>query len=396
MSVRLSSQAQSAVQIRQPLGVGLSRFLQDPYDRTSNQGGIVNLGTAENRLLWPTLQDRLKQELETVSAEDFAYFCVYGTQRLRSTIAAFLNHYLRLGTMLQAEMITVHAGCGSAVANMVQVLVNDGEGIMIPSPFYGGFDYDCLTYTQATIVPVAGKLPDFMPTVQAFDEAFDNAGVPITALILTNPSNPMGTCIPPSLLSSILEWASRKRLQFTSCYALDLPDPQSVHMVWGLSKDFTMNGLRIGCCISRNAPFMKAMHSFAAFTNISSLVDKAVSGLLSDRAWTDSFLASNQRSLALHARKMMQVLDSWSVTYLPPTAAFFIWVDLSRYLATVDAAGELELWEKLMDRGVLISPGCAFHCTTPGWFRIVYAFEWTHLVVGLDRLKAGLDAAKSM
>jgi aspartate/methionine/tyrosine aminotransferase len=82
--------------------------------------------------------------------------------------------------------------------------------------------------------------------------------------LLTNPGNPTGKVIPAPLMKEILAWANQKEMHvvideiyaisvfaeessFKSVYSFDsLPNPQKTHIVWGISKDFSLNGLRMG------------------------------------------------------------------------------------------------------------------------------------------------------
>lgn len=107
--------------------------------------------------------------------------------------------------------------------------------------------------------------------ITALEEAYKSATIPIKALIVTNPHNPLAVCYPQKVLELCLKFCQKHSLHFISdeIYALsvftthelkdprkfvsvlsiDLDrigiDPSYVHMVWSMSKDFGQSGFRM-------------------------------------------------------------------------------------------------------------------------------------------------------
>lgn len=259
-------------------------------------------------------------------------------------------------------------------------------------------------YSRAKIVPVDCD-DSFLPTIKALENSYTNA-TNCKVLLLTNPGNPTGTVIPAPLLKEILAWANSKDLHvivdeiyalsvfeesssFKSVYSFDsLPNPQKTHIVWGVSKDLSMNGLRMGCAITLNEELIQTLHMFSLFTNMSQLTDAVVTNVLSDKKWVEEFFCQNIRAIQKQIGNFTNILDKHAIPYIKPTAAFFIWIDLRKWMpANASHADEMDLWRDFLEASLLISPGCAFHCKTPGWFRIVYSFDWeSHFLLGIERL----------
>jgi aspartate/methionine/tyrosine aminotransferase len=107
---------------------GLKKYQENPFDAQTNKEGTINFGTAENRLLWPYLLEKLNQ-CNFIGAEQLTYPTFYGSSRLRQLVASLLNEKLKTSISLKIDpsMITCHAGCGAAVANIIQALC-DPEG----------------------------------------------------------------------------------------------------------------------------------------------------------------------------------------------------------------------------------------------------------------------------
>lgn len=70
------------------------------------------------------------------------YGTLHGSEQLRNALAKFFNTHFKPADRIRADQITAHAGCGSTLNNITQVVTNPGDGILIPAPYYGGFDFD--------------------------------------------------------------------------------------------------------------------------------------------------------------------------------------------------------------------------------------------------------------
>ncbi|KAI9004666.1 pyridoxal phosphate-dependent transferase [Gaertneriomyces semiglobifer] len=288
----LSTLAHDATQNPSALLEGLKKALANPYDKKTCPNGVINLGTAESHLMADVLLEKLNSpDIRQVTPAMLRYGTMYGSHQLRQAVANLINKHFRPVKAITPENITAHAGCGAAINNIAQALTNPGEGVLVPTPYYGGFDFDLRMYAQAKIVPVnTFSASHFMVTVPELEEAYQAAvseGITVRVLLLTNPSNPSGRTQPADDVRAALEWAKSKKLQavvdeiyalstfsddpvpFTSAYALaNLPDPQNTHLLYGMSKDFCINGVRMGFVISYNKELLESLHMFAIFTCI--------------------------------------------------------------------------------------------------------------------------------
>ncbi|KAI8827180.1 pyridoxal phosphate-dependent transferase [Fimicolochytrium jonesii] len=411
----------------------LRLLLKNPYHPTENPQGIVNLGTAENHLMFPEMLEKLNSPgIRKVTADDLKYGSKTGSHRLRTEIASFFNRHLRPVIPLDADHLTVHAGCTAVLCNIAQVLLNPGDGIMIPSPYYGGFDFDVTTYAQGRIVPVPTTSAEgFDVRVDHLEKAYTRAvaeGIQVKVLLLTNPGNPQAKVYSADEMMSFLTWAATKDLEvivdeiyalsvfggtdpddkstngtsakpFTSVHALPhLPSPTHTHTVWSFSKDFGANGLRCGVFASRNERVLRGMSDFAFFTNVSSLVDSSLANLLGDEEWVDGYVVENQRRMRRAYERVAEVLTENGVDFVPAQAGFFVFANLKTYAMAyhtkTNAPASMPLWrpltELLLANGLYILPGEAFQCAEPGWFRIIFTVSPELLDLGLQRLFAVL------
>ena len=158
------------------------------------------------------------------------------------------------------------------------------------------------------------------------------------------------------------------------------------HVVWGLSKDFGMSGLRFGCVWTQNDRLRQALGTAAMFGCVPGISQAMVTELLSDDAFCDDYLRANTVALRLSCAACTAMMDSLSLPYYVPDAGMFLWCDLSSLLDEKSWAAEARLYDQLRtDLRVVLTPGSAQHAASPGWFRICYAF------VGRDVLDAALS-----
>ena len=158
------------------------------------------------------------------------------------------------------------------------------------------------------------------------------------------------------------------------------------HVVWGLSKDFGMSGLRFGCVWTQNDRLRQALGTAAMFGCVPGVCQAMVTELLSDDAFCDDYLRANTVALRLSCAACTAMMDSLALPYYVPDAGMFLWCDLSSLLDEKSWAAEARLYDQLRTEiRVVLTPGEAQHAAAPGWFRICYAF------VGRDVLDAALS-----
>lgn len=161
--------------------------------------------------------------------------------------------------------------------------------------------------------------------------------------------------------------------------------------MWGMSKDFAMAGIRIGTLYTVNTELVEALAKLGSFHGLPGTLQHQVAQLLRDRDWIDiEFLPENRRRLKNAHSLLTRELRSLGIPFLDRPAALYVWTDLRKYLIESSFEEELSLWRCFLRHKVLLSCGQAFSCSTPGWFRIVFAEQLPHLQLGLKRIQEAL------
>ncbi|XP_037240957.1 1-aminocyclopropane-1-carboxylate synthase-like protein 1 isoform X1 [Falco rusticolus] len=403
------------------LDAGFALYVADPFDRERNPQGILNLGTSENKLCFDLIEERFtRPDMNYLEPDLFQYSDTQGTRSFREEIAKFLTDYARAAKALNPEHITVMNGCCSVFATLSTVLCDSGDGYLIPAPYYGGINSKTWLYggIQPVHVPLFSEVADeeshpFQLTVEKLEAALQKAkkqGIRVRALILINPRNPLGDIYPAQLLKECLEFAHRYELHvimdeiymlsvyddtaFTSVLSLDcLPDPERTHFMWGFSKDFGMSGIRVGVLYTTNQEIRKAVNQLAVFHSCPGPVQHILSQFLRDRDWLDNvFFPTNKKRLKEAQNILVDGLADVGIPILKSSAGLYVWADFRKFLKSQTFEAELELWQKLLDKKVLISPGKAFYCYEPGWFRLVFSDSVDKIYLCIQRLEQMLHS----
>lgn len=356
-----------------------------------NPGGYVNLGTADNRLVWDLLEPRL---LLPPRQQDVHYGLLYGTPELRTAVAALLAP---VWPGVDAENLVVVSGATAALDVLATVLCDPGEAILVPAPYYAAFDTDLTARSGARLLPVPMSAANgFALDPTAVDRALTEAardGVVVRAIAVTSPSNPVGHVHSAAVLRDLAHVADSHGVDVIAdeIYAhstfgaefVSMVGERSVHGIWGLAKDFGLSGLKVGVLHTKDPEVLAAARGLAYFAPVSTHTQALVANLLRDGEWVTDFLAEGRRRLRESATTTMKLLSAGGIGYVEPAGGFSLWVDLRRYLTS----GEDELWQRILRRGrVNILPGGVFASPEPGWFRLCHATNADALQTGITRL----------
>uniref|UniRef100_A0A672FTT9 1-aminocyclopropane-1-carboxylate synthase-like protein 1 n=1 Tax=Salarias fasciatus TaxID=181472 RepID=A0A672FTT9_SALFA len=382
----------------------------------SNTINIPSLITFEFfPLLQLTKPDMLYAEESLLQYSDWR-----GRRFLREEVAKFLSHYCRsprpcLSLCLPCDgLINILLTYINTCVHALYVFFCVADAILIPTPFYGVITEDLGLYSEVKLfhVPLEcetnGKESrPFHLTVEKLEQGLRRAkqeGLNVRAVILMNPHNPLAEIYTPQDMTAFLEFAKRNELHaivdevymltvfdesvtFHSVLGADrLPDPQRTHVMWGMSKDFAMSGIRIGTLYTENRDLVEALAQLGSFHGLPGTTQHQVAQLLKDRDWiSEDFLPVNRRRLKAAHSYVTGELLSMGISYLNSPAAMYLWADFRKYLRESSFEEELSLWRCFLRHKVMLSCGQAFSCSTPGWFRIVFADQHHHLE--LDGIK---------
>lgn len=400
-----------------------------------NSDGYLSLGVAENTLMHAELRDYVNK---TTQVTDFAF--TYGdgptgTKRLKRALARFLNRKLSPVVSVEPEHVVITNGVSAAIEHVSWAFCNPGDGFLLGQPYYTAFiaDINLRPGVQVVKVAFADVDPMSLEAVGNYEKAIIAAreqGTAVKALMLCSPHNPLGRCYPREVLIEYLRLCQKYSLHLVSdeIYALsvwenqhdnspapvgftsvlsiplqDLINPELVHVLYGMSKDFCANGLRIGYIISQHNPaFLRALVDVTIWSYSSSVSEVIATNILEDDQWVDDYIRTNQKRLSDNHSFVVRFLNQHQISYSPGSnAAFFLWADLGkRYVElrggkTVDEGVTKEIFELLLKNKVFLGSGSHFGAETPGLFRIVFSHPRPYLEEALQRVLQVVDIQNS-
>lgn len=303
------------------------------------------------------------------------------------------------------SQVIVSTGAKHSIINAVLSLVDPGDEVIIPAPFWVSYP-TMVDYAGGTVVEIPTTLEnDYKPTAAQIRAAI----TPKTKLfIFSNPTNPSGSVWNLQDLEAVASVLREhpqifvisdeiyEKINYTGDYHSFATLPgmyERTATVNGLAKGYAMTGWRIGYLAGPEwlvAACEKVQGLFTSGAN--SIAQKAgVEALDGDQSSVTAMKASFDRRRALVAQKLGAIKD---LKFAMPHGAFYFFPDVSAFLGKSYKGRKIEdapaLCMYLMEEGgVAVVSGKAFG--NPECIRISYAIKSEQLSIALDRLKAALE-----
>ncbi|KAK3231174.1 hypothetical protein Dsin_003055 [Dipteronia sinensis] len=342
-------------------------------------------------------------------------------------LPAFKNELVKLMSKIRGDRVkfdpnklVLTAGATSANETLMFCLANPGEAFLLPTPYYPGFDRDLKWRPDVGIVPIhCSSSNGFKITMPALEDAYEraqNLNLKVKGVLVTNPSNPLGTTLTRQELNHLISFAVAKEIHIISdeIYSGTVFDSprfisiteavidrnlqetdlwSRIHIVYSLSKDLGMPGFRIGMIYSDNETVVAASTKMSSFGLISSQTQFLLANMLADTKFTSKYMKENRRRLKKRKDMLVSGLKTAGIKCLKSNAGLFCWVDMRKLLVSNTFEAEKELWKKIIFKvGLNISPGSSCHCTEPGWFRVCFAnMSEETLQISMRRIKTFVE-----
>ncbi|KAK6935126.1 Aminotransferase, class I/classII [Dillenia turbinata] len=411
-----------------PYFAGWKAYDLNPYHPICNPTGIIQMGLAENQVGTDLLEEWLDKHSDIPSwkgtrtsfKEVALYQDYHGLAEFRKALASFMAEVRGGRVRINPDNIVLTAGATAGNEIITFCIADPGEALLVPTPYYPGFDRDLRWRTGVDIVPVkCYSSNNFEVTLPALERAYQeeiNNKKSMKAILITNPSNPLGLTISPQTLTTILDFAAEKSIHvisdevyagtvfssqpFTSILEIiqtsNRYDPETVHVVYSLSKDLGLPGFRIGAIFSSNPKIITASRRMSSFSLISSQTQVLLKCLLSDGGFIKRYLNTVKERLRRRHEEFVKGLKEIGIECLEGDSGLFSWVNLRKLLASGDWDSEMKLWIVILeDIGLNISPGRSFHCEEPGWFRVCFGnMSDDDMNVALGRIRLFLASRK--
>lgn len=326
--------------------------------------------------------------IRAIEAGRTKYTPVGGIPELREAISAKFRR--ENGLDYAPDAVTVTSGGKQALFNAFFALLNPGDEVLIPAPYW-------VSYPE--MVALTGAFPVPVPThaVSGFQldpQALEARVTPMTRMIVLNsPGNPTGAVFTPDVLRAVAEVALRHNLMIVTdeMYEHLVYDAQQVSIgtlapqhtltVNGASKAYAMTGWRIGYAGGPKAVIaaMNALQSQST-SNASSVSQYAALAALEQHEETAQFVQTALEAYRQRRDRIVAGLNALGLRTPTPQGAFYVMADTTRV-----HPDELEAARIILDDArVAVVPGTDF--AAPGQVRLSYATSMDNIEEALKRL----------
>ncbi len=347
--------------------------------------------------------DYIKQAaIEAINKGYTKYTAVDGTATLKQAI---INKFKREnGFDFTAEQVLVSVGGKQAFYNLCQTLLNEGDEVIIPAPYWVSYP-DIVKLADATPVIVEGEISQsFKITAEQLQQAITEK----TKLVIINsPSNPSGKAYSRAELKALGDVLVKHP------NIVVMTDDIYEHIVWsdegfvnilnacpelaeqtvvinGVSKAYSMTGWRIGYS-GGPAELIKGMKKIQSqsTSNPTSIAQYAAQAALEG---DQSFLKDMCEIFKQRHDYVYETLKAMSgVKVLPSDGTFYSFPCFQAVIDRMDGIeNDVQLAQLLLEKAdVALVPGSAFGLA--GYIRLSFATDMNSLEKALNRIKQTIE-----
>jgi aspartate aminotransferase len=363
---------------------------------------VVGFGAGEPDFDTP---DHIKQAaVEALRSGMTKYTPVGGINELKDAIVQKLKRDNNLA--YTRDEVLVSCGGKHSLYNIAQVLLEAGDEVLIPAPYWVSYPDQVLLNDAVPVAIDTREENGFKITPEELEKAIK----PKTrAFILNSPSNPTGSAYTRKELEGLAEVLVRKKIlcisdeiyekivydgfEFISIAALNDKIKALTVTVNGASKVYSMTGWRMGYAAGP-ADVIKAMTKLQGqvTTNINSMTQWAAVAALNGpqdflATWVEEF--KKRRDYIVRRFNAMPGIRCYN-----PQGAFYVFPNISTYLRRKVKDGRLietdsDFCDYLLEKHLVACvAGSGFGAK--GYMRLSYATSMEQIEKGLDRIEKAL------
>ncbi|MFM7268070.1 MAG: pyridoxal phosphate-dependent aminotransferase [Cyanobium sp.] len=303
---------------------------------------------------------------EALEAGYTRYGPAAGEPALREAIAAKLTSENNVPTTAQEVLVT--NGGKQALYNLFQVLLDPGDAVLLPSPYWLSYP-EMARLAGASVQLIASAASGFRLDPHALEAAITPAS---RLLVLNSPSNPTGMVLSREELEAIAAVVRRHPRLLVVCdeiyefllapgnshhsFAAVAPDlAERTFIVNGFAKGWAMTGWRIGWLAGAREVIAAASALQSQSTsNVCSFAQfGALAAITAPRDCVLAMAEQFNRRRQLLSDGLAQIAG---LALLPPEGAFYAFPDASAW-----GLDSMTLCTRLLDEvGLAVVPGIAF------------------------------------
>ena len=321
-------------------------------------------------------------------------------------IDAIQKYYDDLDMHFEKDEILITTGGSEALQIVLECILDDGDEILIPEPFYP--NYNTMVNTCGAHIHPIPTCPEEGYHYADREKVEKEINEHTRAIMVTNPGNPTGVVLTPEEMRMMCDIAKEHNLFIIGDEAYrefvyggeplqsmgefaDAAD--NVVVIDTVSKRFSACGARIGCILTRNHELLgHALKYCQARLSVATLDQVASAALYQVDA--SYFAAVREEYKRRRDTVVAKLREIPGVVFDGPKGAFSLMAALP-----IDDADNFQKWllEEFDDNGdtVMFAPGAPMY-VTPGKgkneIRIAYILKQDKLERAMDLLALGIKA----
>ena len=353
---------------------------------------LADFGAGEPHFATP--QHIKDAAIEAIQKNFTKYTAVPGVPEVRKAIVD--RHAADFGSNYAVDECVFTTGGKLALFNAIQVLVDHGDEVILPVPYWVSFK-DIIQYAGGKVVYVeSDEAEDFRITAKMIEAAI----TPKTkAIILNTPSNPSGAVVSKEDLEAIVRLAHANGIYvlLDECYVYlnftgeavsggSFTDCKEHLVVLGsLSKTYAMTGWRAGFALGPK-PIIAAMGKLQSqsTSNAASMVQRASIAALT--ASQECVATMRADYITLRDRVLAGLATIPGLTCTVPQGAFYVYPNVKAFIGKGGKKSASDIASGLLTEAhVVVVPGEAFG--TSEHIRLSYAVSADVIDKGVERIR---------
>tara|TARA_B100000609_G_C17214835_1_gene436019 strand:- start:403 stop:1533 length:1131 start_codon:yes stop_codon:yes gene_type:complete len=344
------------------------------------------------------IKDAAKKAIDSGATK---YTSVDGTPELKEAIINKFKNENELS--FEPNEIIVSAGCKQSIFNMLQVLIDDGDEVVIPQPYWVSY---------ADMVVYAGGKPIMLKTTYennfniSISQLKECLSDKTKLLMINSPNNPSGKYFDSKTLSNISEvllsteniyissddiyehihWHNEK---FHNILNVSPDLKERAIILNGVSKAYSMTGWRIGYAAG-NSEIIKKMKTLQSqSTSCASSISQAAAcaALSSECKELPNMRAEYKKRHDFVVKQLNQIKG---VLCKETDGTFYVFPSFKEYIQNSELSNDNDLAMKLLNEAkVAVVPGSAFGMN--GHVRLSIAVDMKSLENAMTRIKSVLS-----
>ena len=310
------------------------------------------------------------------------------------------------GINFQNNEILVGSGAKHVLYNLFNVLVDNGDEVLIPSPYWVSYPEQVKICGGIPVILETSQETGFKITKEQIESKCSNK---TKILVLNFPSNPTGSTYNREELMQIAKVAQEKdlivisdeiydKIVYSGIKHVSFPElsddaKERTILVNGVSKTYSMTGWRIGYAAG-NPKVISAMNNLSgqSTSNPTSISQKAaIEAFSGTQEKVKEMLAEFETRKNYISSYLNEIKD---IECFVPDGAFYVFPNISAYFGKKYndkvITNSLEFTDFLLDVAkVAVVPGVEFG--SDSHIRISYATSMSDIKQGLERIKESLS-----